>query len=116
VGAVHRRNADGTWAGVAPQPYGEGMRRHELIGPGDGAPHYRVRYFEVPPGRATTLEQHEHDHGVVIQRGRARVTLSGETHELAPGDVVYVAGNELHSFEAIGDEPLGFICVAPPAR
>jgi quercetin dioxygenase-like cupin family protein len=30
--------------------------------------------------------------------------------------VVYVAGNELHSFEAIGDEPLGFICVAPPAR
>jgi quercetin dioxygenase-like cupin family protein len=115
VGAVHRRDADG-WVGVPPQPYGEGMRRHELIGPADGAPHYRVRYFDVPPGHATTLEQHEHDHGVVIQRGRARVTLGDETHELGPGDVVYVAGSELHSFEAIGDEPLGFICVAPPAR
>jgi quercetin dioxygenase-like cupin family protein len=116
MGAVHRRNADGSWAGVPPQPYGEGMRRHELIGPADGAPHYRVRYFEVPPGHTTTLERHEHDHGVFIQHGRARVTLGAEQHELGPGDVVYVAGNELHSFEATGDEPLGFICVAPPVR
>jgi len=27
---------------------------------------------------------------------------------------VYVAPDELHCFEALGDEPLGFICVAPP--
>jgi quercetin dioxygenase-like cupin family protein len=90
MGVVHRRRPDGSWDGVPPRPYGEGMQRHELIGLGDGAEHYRVRYFEVPAGRTTTLEQHEHDHGVVIERGRARVTL--------------------------GDEPLGFICVAPPGR
>ena len=114
MGAVHRREPDGTWEGVPATPYGEGMRRHELIGLADGAERYRVRYFEVPPGCVTTLERHEHDHGVVIERGRARVTLGDETHELAHGDVVYVAGNELHSFAATGDEPLGFICVAPP--
>jgi quercetin dioxygenase-like cupin family protein len=116
MGVVHRRRPDGSWDGVAPRPYGEGMQRHELIGVGDGAEHYRVRYFEVPAGRTTTLEQHVHDHGVVIERGRARVTLGDEQHEVGTGDVVYVAPNELHSFEALGDEPLGFICVAPPDR
>ena len=54
--------------------------------------------------------------GVVIQNGRARVTLGDEVHEVGPGDVVYVSGDELHCFEAIGDEPLGFICVIPPLQ
>ena len=74
-----------------------------------------MRYFRVPPGGRTALERHAHDHGVVIERGRARVTLGDEQHELGPGDVVYVGGDELHCFEALGDEALGFICVAPPA-
>jgi quercetin dioxygenase-like cupin family protein len=116
VGAVHRRLPDGTWDGVPATEYHEagGVRRHELIGLADGADRSRVRYFEVPAGERTALERHPHDHGVVIERGRARVTLGEERHELAACDVVYVAGDELHCFEALGDEPLGFICVAPP--
>jgi quercetin dioxygenase-like cupin family protein len=113
MGAVHRRRADGTWEGVQPRDYAAhpDVRRHELI----GAPHYRVRYFEVQPGGRTALERHAHDHGVVIQSGRARVTLGEQQHELGPGDVVYVGPDELHCFEALGDEPLGFLCVAPPS-
>ena len=113
MGAVVRRRPDGSWEGVAPRDYRDfpGVLKHELI----DAPFYRVRYFEVPAGRHTALEQHPHDHGVVIERGRAKVTLGAEDHELGPGDVVYVAPDELHCFEALGDEPLGFICVAPPA-
>jgi quercetin dioxygenase-like cupin family protein len=114
MGTVHRRQPDGSWQDVPTRPYGMHIRRHELIGPADGAPHFRVRYFEVPPGDSTTVERHEHDHGVLIQQGRARVTLGNDTHDLGPGDVVYVEPNELHSFEAVGDETLGFICVAPP--
>jgi quercetin dioxygenase-like cupin family protein len=112
VGVVHRRLPDGSWDGVAPRDYERhpGVRRHELI----AGPSYRVRYFEVEPGRTTALERHAHDHGVVIERGRALVTLGDELYELGPGDVVYVAPDELHCFEAIGDEPLGFVCVAPP--
>jgi len=119
MGSVHRRRADGSWEGVVRQAYDHadlvGVEKHELIGPADGADRYRVRYFHVPAGGRTALERHAHDHGVVIERGRARVTLGDERHELGPGDVVYVAGDELHCFEALGDEPLGFICVAPPA-
>jgi quercetin dioxygenase-like cupin family protein len=113
MGAVHRRRPDGSWEGVQTRDYPAfpGVLKHELI----GAPSYRVRYFEVPAGGHTALEQHPHDHSVVIEHGRARVTLGDEHHELGPGDVVYVAPDELHCFEALGDEPLGFICVASPA-
>jgi quercetin dioxygenase-like cupin family protein len=116
MGSVHRRLPDGSWDGVTPRAYAHaGVEKHELIGPADGAAAYRVRYFRVQPGARTALERHPHDHGVVIEEGRARVTLGDERHELEPGDVVYVAGGELHCFEALGDEPLGFVCVAPPA-
>jgi mannose-6-phosphate isomerase-like protein (cupin superfamily) len=50
----------------------------------------------------------------MIVAGRARVTLGDSTHEVGEGDVVYVAGDELHCFEAIGSEPLGFVCVVGP--
>ena len=119
MGTVHRRVSDRSWEGVAAQAYDDpalaGVEKHELIGRADGAPHYRVRWFHVPAGGRTALERHPHDHGVVIQHGRARVTLGHAVHEVGEGDVVYVAGDELHCFETLGPEPLGFICVAPPA-
>jgi len=117
VGAVHRRNGDG-WEGVDPQAYADpalaGVLKHELIGAQDGAHSYTVRYFHVPVGGHTARESHPHDHGVMILAGAARVTLGDEVHELRQGDVVYVPGGELHCFEALGAEPLGFLCVVPP--
>jgi ribulose-bisphosphate carboxylase large chain len=119
MGVVRRRGAAG-WEGVAAKTYGDselaGVRKHELIGEPEGAHSYRLRYFEVPPGGHTARERHPHDHGVMFVTGRARVTLGEETHELGEGDVVYVAANELHCFEALGAEPLGFACVTGPAR
>jgi mannose-6-phosphate isomerase-like protein (cupin superfamily) len=50
----------------------------------------------------------------MIVTGRARVTLGEQTHEVGEGDVVYVPGDELHCFETLGEEPLGFVCVVGP--
>lgn len=117
MGVVHRRNGDG-WEGVSPQRYPDpelaGVLMYELIGAADDAHRYTIRYFEVSAGGRTARERHAHDHGVMILRGRARVTLGEEVHELAEGDVVYVSGDELHCFEALDDQPLGFLCVVPP--
>ncbi len=117
MGAIHRRSGTG-WEGVPAQAYDDpglpGVLKHELIGEADGATRYRVRYFEVPAGGATARERHPHDHGVMIISGRARVTLGAQTQELEEGDVVYVAGDELHCFEALGEQPLGFVCVVGP--
>ena len=129
MGVIHRRfgapetgaeRPSGSWEGVPVQGYHDpslaGVRKHELIGEAEGAREYRVRYFEVPAGGRTARERHPHDHGVMIVTGRARVTLGHETHEVGEGDVVYVAGDELHCFEALGEEPLGFVCVVGPRR
>ena len=122
MGVIHRRVGSvpgpSAWEGVEPQAYDDpslaGVRKHELIGEPEGAQQYRMRYFEVPPGGRTARERHPHDHGVMIVAGRARVTLGDAIHEVGEGDVVYVAGDELHCFEAVGDAPLGFVCVVGP--
>jgi quercetin dioxygenase-like cupin family protein len=121
MGVIHRaRTNSGApgWEGVEPQAYDDpssaGVRKHELIGEAEGARQYRMRYFEVPTGGRTARERHAHDHGVMIVAGRARVTLGESTHEVGEGDVVYVPGHELHCFEALGDAPLGFVCVVGP--
>ncbi len=120
MGSIHRRTGDRDWEGVEPMAYSDpavaGVEKRELIGPGDGAGHYRVRHFHVPAGARTARERHPHDHGVVILGGRGTVTLGDARHEVGPGDAVYVAGDELHCFEAQPTEPLDFLCVAPAAR
>ena len=117
MGAIHRQTGEREWDGVEAVGYDDpavaGVEKRELIGPADGAPHYRLRHFHVPPGGRTARESHPHDHGVVIVSGRARVTLGDAEHEVGAGDAVYVGGDELHCFETLGDEPLEFLCVSP---
>ena len=105
------------WEGVEEQGYASpdvrGVGVRWLIGPADGAPHFAVRYFEIGPGGHTSLDNHAHDHGVVVIRGRGQVLLCEEVRELSYGDTVYVSPNEVHQFRCVGDEPLGFLCVIP---
>jgi quercetin dioxygenase-like cupin family protein len=121
MGVVHRQigqHGGFAWEGVRVEPYrgggaSEGSCRSVVIGPNDGAPHFAIRYFEIPPHGQSSFEEHAHDHGIVILRGRARVLLGSEMHEVASGDAIYIAPDESHQFETIGDEPLGFLCVIP---
>lgn len=84
-----------------------------LIGREDGAHNFVFRYFRVLPGGNTVLEEHAHDHGVLILHGRARVRLGDHTFEVGPNDLVYVSPHAIHQFHTLGDEPLGFLCVIP---
>ncbi len=121
MGIVHRQigqHGAFAWEGVRVESYrgggaSEGSCRTVLIGPNEGAPYFAIRYFEIPPAGQSSFEQHAHDHGIVILRGRARMLLGSDVHEVAAGDAIYIASNEPHQFETIGDEPLGFLCVIP---
>jgi quercetin dioxygenase-like cupin family protein len=73
-----------------------------------------MRYFEIEPGGQSSFDRHEHDHGVYILKGRAKVLIGWDVHDVGPGDVVYIAPNEQHQFESVGEGPLGFLCVVPP--
>ena len=126
MGIIHRFNSieDGEfrWQDVPVSAYGpENSRadratRQILIGMGEQSPHFHMRYFAVQPGGYTSLDQHAHDHGVYILHGRARLRLGNEEHELQTGDVVYIPGNEVDQFFAVGDEPFDFLCVVPAKR
>lgn len=83
----------------------------------DGAKNYVFRYFRVlPGGNSTMLDQHAHDHGVLILHGHARVLCNGEEHHVGPMDVIYVSPDDVHHFITEGDEPLGFLCVIPKIK
>jgi quercetin dioxygenase-like cupin family protein len=84
-----------------------------VLGPDDGATNFAMRVFQIDPGKSSNEEEHPHDHGVYVMRGRARVLLGTEYHEAGPGDFVWVAPDERHCFESLGPEPLQFICVVP---
>ena len=103
------------WDGVAVREYeggaaSAGVTRQILIGEQEGAPDYVIRYFELPPGGHSAFDQHAHEHGVVVLRGKGRVRLGEREIDLTFGDVVWVAPNEIHQFSNIGDEPFGFTC------
>jgi quercetin dioxygenase-like cupin family protein len=123
---IHRlRRQEGgefRWQDVAVRAYGpensgaDGATRQILIGSEEQAPNFHLRYFAVQPNGHTSLDQHTHDHGVYILHGRARLRVGDEDYELSAGDVVYIAGHEVHQLFTIGDEPFGFLCVVPAKR
>ena len=120
MGVIHRYKGDFDWEGVSlsryPSEEMKGVSVRWLIGPAEKAPNFALRYFEIEPGGWSSLDQHAHDHGVVILRGRGRVLMGEEEFEVTFGDVVYIPPWEVHQFKNIGDEPLGFLCIIPPKK
>ena len=119
MGVIHRYKGQFDWEGVSlghypPERGMKGVSVRRLIGPAEKAPNFALRYFEVEPGGWTSLDQHAHDHGVLVMRGRGRVLLGEEEFDIGFGDVVYVPPDEVHQFRNVGDETLGFFCIIPP--
>ncbi len=117
---VHKFIEDGKkyrWQDVAQTPLDiegiEGAVKNVLIGDNEGAPHFIMRYFELDPGGHSRLEQHPHEHEVIILRGNGTVQIGEEKYPVAPFDAVFVEGNELHQFSNASDQPFGFICIIP---
>ncbi len=116
---IHRYKGQFDWEGVSLGRYPSGKDMNGvsvrwLIGPAEQAPNFALRYFEIEPGGWTSLDQHPHDHGVVILRGCGRVLLGKEEHKVSSGDVIYIPGNEVHQITNAEKEPLGFLCIIPP--
>jgi quercetin dioxygenase-like cupin family protein len=104
------RSADSVPA--EPVAAGRGTRRQVLIGPGEG-PHFALRRFIMEPGGGMPLHTNRVEHEQYILRGRARLRIGDEVHEVHADDVVFIPGGVPHSYEALGDEPFEFLCVVP---
>lgn len=118
MGIVHRRTDTGSswrWDGVQVDDYNQdSATKQVLIGPQDGAPNFVLRYFTLPPHGSSGLDEHAHEHGVMVMHGRARVLLGDRYEEISEGDVVFIPGWERHQFQNLSDEPFTFLCIIPP--
>lgn len=71
----------------------------------------QLRYFEVEPDGYSTLERHQHAHGVMILRGCGRVLLGDRVEAVAERDLVSIPPMTWHQFRADAGEALGFLCM-----
>jgi mannose-6-phosphate isomerase-like protein (cupin superfamily) len=118
MGVLHRyidREGGFAWEDLRARPYvgdsGGVGRRVDLLGAAEGVAGFALRYFELPPGSASTLDRHAHDHGIVILKGRARIRLGANEVEAGYGDVLYIPPHEEHQLWNPGPETLGFLCI-----
>lgn len=77
-----------------------------------GSP-FEMRYVEVLQESVPSEESHVWEHQVYVVSGEGFVTLAGVEYPLNPGDALYIAPDEPHSFRNDHAEPLGFICTIP---
>ncbi len=75
-----------------------------------------LRYFEVAPGGHSTLERHEHVHGVMILRGNADVLVGSDVRAVKAFDLVHIPPLTWHQFRTTGREPMGFLCMVNAER
>ncbi len=75
-----------------------------------------LRYFEIEPGGYSTLERHEHMHGVLILRGQGACLVGTIVYSLGPHDLVTITPFTWHQFRASAGEPLGFLCLVNSDR
>ena len=60
--------------------------------------------YSLEAGAEDLQEPHTEDEVYVVMAGRAKFTSSGETIEVAPGSVFFVAAHEVHRFHDITDD------------
>ncbi len=122
VSKFFRHLGDFQWNHIEPVDYkseGESWKdvsRRVFVGEKGESPNFHVRYFEIAQGGYSTLEQHVHEHVVVIMRGRGHAIVGDKRLKLGFGDVLYVSPDEIHQFSNSEPEPFGFLCMVNAER
>lgn len=107
------RSGDGALTEIS----GDGARLiagRPLLELDEGSGAFDVREVRVEPGGVSADHVHPWEQANYILRGRGTVTLDGQTHDVGPGDFVYVAPNVRHVFVNSGAEELGIVAARGP--
>ncbi len=120
--AILRRAEEAfSWQDVKRRPYKEtdaaifkSISRQILFS--DPALAGELRYFEIEPGGFSTLERHEHVHGVMIIRGGGSCLVGTEVRSIAPLDLITIPAWTWHQFRPSAGQPLGFLCLVNAER
>lgn len=91
---------------------GTATQTQVLMGEGDGAPNFAMRRFVMGEGGGMPFHTNAVEHEQYVLRGRARVRIGDEVHDVKADDAVYIPAGTPHSYEVV-EAPFEFLCVVP---
>jgi quercetin dioxygenase-like cupin family protein len=91
---------------------GNATRMQTLIGPEDGARNFSMRRFIMGPQGGMPLHTNTVEHEQYVLRGRARVGIGSQVHEVGPADVLLIPAGSPHHYEVV-EAPFEFLCIVP---
>lgn len=83
-----------------------------LLGPDEGASNFVMRRFRMEAGGGIPYHANDVEHEQYVLRGRARITVAGEPHEVGPDDTLFIPAGVPHSYDVL-EGPFEFLCVVP---
>jgi quercetin dioxygenase-like cupin family protein len=95
-------------------PHSRGHRRAVVVGPAVGAVHTGVTRCELDAGGEVGVHLHSYEKSFYVVEGHPRITVDGQTWQLAPDDCGLVPVGVEHAWRA-GDEACGWIEASAPA-
>jgi len=98
---------------IAAVAYGGGIDKRVIIGPKQGAPTFVMRIFDLPPGAASPWHKHDWEHEVFVLAGKGLAIAADRETAIGPGDAIFLAPNEMHSFRNGGHDTFRFMCLVP---
>jgi len=90
-----------------------GCRVRWLVGTNDQAPNFAMREFELDPGGHTPRHFHPYEHEIYVLEGEGVIVDGDQQRPLRPGDVVFVAPDDVHQFRNTGTTPFKMLCLIP---
>lgn len=99
-------------APVHPVKAGTGTRMQVLVGPDQGAPNFVLRRFIMEPGGGMPLHTNDVEHEQFVLRGRAKIRIGEQVHDVAPGHTLYIPAGAPHSYDVV-EGPFEFLCIVP---
>ncbi len=93
-------------------PAGTATQTQVLLGPGDGMPNFAMRRFTMGEGGGMPRHINTVEHEQYVLRGRARVGIGEDIHEVSANTVLYIPAGEPHFYEVI-EAPFEFLCMVP---
>ena len=91
---------------------GTSTSTQELLGEGDGMPHFAMRRFRMGEGGGMPRHTNTVEHEQFVLEGKARVGIGDEVYEVAAGTVVYIPAGVPHFYE-VTEAPFEFLCMVP---
>ena len=93
-------------------PAGKATRTQVLLGPDDRVPNFAMRRFTMGEGGGMPRHVNSVEHEQYVLRGRARVGIGDDVHEVSADDVLYIPAGAPHFYEVI-EAPFEFLCLVP---